>query len=359
MTSPYAALRQLRACLAGAPPADCDWLAVVKLANEALLTPQLAGALQDAPRLPHDVRAFLADVRGRNIERNRRLFDQLTEAVGLLNRAGIVPVLLKGAALWAGRPPGETSDRLLTDLDLLVRPDETPRARAALALHGYAVLAEKAGGEVHAVAEMARAQDVGAIDLHQRPPGPPGLADFPDFAAHLRRIDWGGVTAWLPAPAVSIFLTILHDQFHDGDYWRGGLDLRHLHDIAVLAARPEGVDWEHLWRLCGTALTRNAAAAELLAAHRLMGANLPPALIRRPMARFQHSRRMAQLRWPALRPLLIALGLTAEASNLIAHAIENRRGRRRVLGHAATEGGPGERLDRLRDIFTGPAAGKV
>lgn len=359
MTSPYTALGQLRACLTGRPPETVDWIAVIKLANEALLTPQLATALQTAPRLPDDARAFLAEVRGRNAERNRRLFDQLTEAVGALNRAGIEPTLLKGAALWAGRAAEEPFDRLLTDLDIMVRPDEAQRALAALTLHGFTVLNEREGHEVHALAELARPQDVGAIDLHQRPPGPPGLAEMADFADHRRQVSWNGVRAAIPSPAVTVFLTILHDQFHDGDYWRGGFDLRHLHDIALLASRREGVDWNHLLRLCGTKLTHNAAATELLAARRLMGAAVPRAVTDSPMVGFQHARRMGQFRWPALRPVLAAVGIVTEAPNIAAHALENRRGRRRVLGAAQGQTTAADRLDRLRHIFARPEAGKI
>lgn len=361
MTTPYAALGQLRACLAGSPPEPVDWIAVVKLANEALLTPQLAAALAAAPRLPDDVRAFLADVRSRNAERNRRLFDQLTEAVGVLNRAGIEPTLLKGAALWVSGPVDAPFERLLADIDLMVRPDEARRALAALTLHGFVVLAEHEGHEVHAFAELARPQDVGAIDLHQRPPGPPGLAESSDFARHRRTIAWNGVSAQVPSPAMSVFLTILHDQFHDGDYWRGGFDLRHLHDIAALAARPEGVDWDEVMALCGTGLARNAAATELLAARRLMGATVPRDLTRRPMVRFQHARRVGQFRWPALRPLLAAVGVLAEVPNLLAHGAENRRGRGRVLGPALAQAqsSPGDRAERLRHIFARPEAGKI
>lgn len=359
MTSPYAALGQLRACLAGDPPRAIDWIAVIKLANEALLTPQLAAALQTAPGLPDDARAFLAEVRGRNTERNRRLFGQLTEAVGALNRAGIEPTLLKGAALWAGRATNEPFDRLLTDLDVMVRPEETDRALTALTLHGFAVLDHREGREVHAVAELARPQDVGAVDLHQRPPGPPGLAEAANLAAHRRKVSWSGVSAGIPSPAMTVFLTILHDQFHDGDYWRGGFDLRHLHDIGLLAGRPEGVDWGHLLRLCGTKLTRNAVATELLAARRFMGAAVPRSLTDRPMVRFQHARRMGQFRWPALRLVLAAAGIASEAANLAAHALENRRGRRRVLGLAQHQGTAADRLDRLRHIFARPEAGKI
>src|SRR5688572_4161193 len=111
-----AALEALRDALRGAPPADADWLEVLRLANDALVTPQVhAAALRSGAleRLPAEVQTFTAEVFSRNRERNRRLFGQLVEAVGALNGAGIEPALLKGAAVWAslGRPEG--FDRML------------------------------------------------------------------------------------------------------------------------------------------------------------------------------------------------------------------------------------------------------
>lgn len=364
MTKAYDALSQLTACLHGAPAHTTDWLAVIKLANETLVTPQLAAELAVTPRnVPDDVRVFLGEVRERNTERNRRLFEQLTEAVGVLNRAGIEPTLLKGASLWATREPNEPYDRLLTDVDILVRPEQAARAVDALADYGFPILARYQGDDVHVVAELARPTDVGMIDLHQRAPGPPGLADSTDFVAHRRKVSWDGVNATVPSPALSVFLTVLHDQFHDGDYWRGSFDLRHLLDIALLAQRTEGVDWDHLFRLCETRLTHNAAATELLAARKIMGGDIPEHFINGPMVRLQHARRMAQFRWPHLRWVLAGLGLLLETPNLATHALENRRGRERVLGSDPVLGGGGgnpfERFERLRHVFAQPDAGKL
>ena len=45
----------------------------------------------------------------------------LCDALRALNAVGVVPVLLKGIALSASRP-GLELDRILTDIDLLIRP---------------------------------------------------------------------------------------------------------------------------------------------------------------------------------------------------------------------------------------------
>lgn len=345
MTSPYAALGQLKACLAGRPMKTTDWIAVVQLANEALLTPQLAASLQTASHLPDDARAYLAEVRGRNAERNRRLAEQLTEAVGVLNRAGIEPTLLEGAAFWARREPSETFDRRLDDLDILVRPGEAERALGALGLHGYAVLPPRPGQEGLALVELARPRDVGALLLHERPPG---LAATPDLTGHRRLAPWNGVAAWIPSPAALIAFGALRHRASDDVYWRGGFDLRRLHDIAVLTASREGVDWDHLAKLSREKPSRSALSADLLAAVRLMGAQVPAALADTPGGRFQQGRRIAQFRWPALRRILALFAMGMEIGDAFHHAVEGGKGRRDAQGLSAA------RLDRLGHIFSRP-----
>ena len=359
--SRHAALRALMAGLRGEPPPACDWMAVLRLANEALVTPQLHAALAASGAIeavPAEVRTFTAEVFERNRARNRRLLETLAEALGALNAAGIEPVLLKGAALWFAQGAPSPSDRLMNDLDLLVRPAEAERATAALSAADFRVHHAYAGPKVHVVAELARPTDVGFVDLHQRAPGPPGLAEAATAQALLRPVRWRGLRALAPEPAAQVFLLVLHDQFHDGDYWRGGFTLKHLLDIAALAGGPDPVDWERVSRLASTRLARHALEAELAAAAGLAGARVPAAL-RSRWGGLQHARHLAQFRWPGLIAPLAALAAVLEAPSLAAHRAADRRDREQLFGESRLSAGPGERLERLRYILDGLADGKI
>lgn len=351
------ALAQLTTCLRGALPPSPDWMAILDLANRSLVTAQLCSALStfsSERAIPDDVATFLNEVRSRNRRRNQLLFTQLSDALRALNSAGIEPVLLKGAALWAGLPADEF-DRILTDIDLLVRPEDVDRAIAALQAAGFPLAARYPGNDVHVVAELARPTDVGFIDLHQRPPGPPGLAEITDLDEHCHQVDLQGSSAKRPEPALQIFFLVLHDQFHDGDYWRGGLDLRHLFDITQLSTGTPAVDWRLLQGLCRTQLVRNALDAQLLAAQRLAGARIPDHIARRRWAAAQHQRHLWQFAHPRLMMPLAVAGLISEWRNLLAHRAENRAGRQRVLGTAAfRKGDPSRGLSRFKRILSSP-----
>lgn len=355
-----AALRDLSLALRGAPDPAADWMGVLAMANQALATPQIHAAALAADTLddlPDEVRTFTADVFARNRARNARLFEQLHDAVAALNGAGIEPVLLKGCALWAalGRP--DHFDRLTGDLDLLVRPAEAPRAAAALRMAGFDQVSAYAGPAVHVVAEFGRPQDVGFVDLHQRPPGPPALAEIEDLEARCQSCEWRGLRAKVPDPAAQVFFLVLHDQFHEAGYWRGGLALRHLTDIALLSHGPAGVDWADVDRLAATRLARRALRAELAAAVRIAGANVPPAAWADPWTRLQAARHTAQFLWPATRLPLAGLAMLAELPALIAHRRADAAGRARMFGRQPIS--LAERLQRLTELVRPPQAGRL
>lgn len=347
-------LRALCAGLRGELDPATDWMALIGAANRAFVTPSLCASLEASgalSRAPEDAVAFLQEVRARSQERNRRLRTMVVEAAAALNRVGVEPVLLKGMAAWATCGPDQPFERMMSDVDLLVRPAEAGQALAALREAGFAVLSQQEGPAVHVVAELGRPQDVGLIDLHQRPPGPPAMAAIPDLARAPLFTAWGPRLR-LPSPTLQVYFLCLHDQMHDGDFWRGGFDLRHLLDIAALAQSPQ-IDWLMLDALIPTRLLRNAICAQLTAARRLAGAKIPERFAGAWVSQLHHRRHMAQHLHPRWALPLAAFGAALEAGNLASHRAKNRAGRRRLLGAAAEERlGLGRRAERLRQIMT-------
>ena len=303
--------------LHGRAPEAPDWMTLVEAANHALVTPALRRALA-AEDIPEDVAAFMDLVAARNDERNARLRGLMLDATVVLNAAGVTPIYLKGMAVWAAcSPQADSYPRMMSDVDLLVRPDEAERALEALTAGGFKIL-ERHAPHRHEVADLWREGDVGVLDLHRRPPGPPALGALFDREAGTRAAPWPG-EARIPSPTHQVYLVCLHDMFHDGGFWRGGFDVRHLCDIADLARHPEGVDWDLLRSLLRTKLQRNAVLSQLVAAHRIAAAPVPGGMLRRIIPRLHHRRHEAQHLRPALELPLALLGIGLEGLNLRQH----------------------------------------
>ena len=295
----------LLGALRGELPAVRLWTAVIELANRSWLTPALLSAFAASGRLgelPADVREYLNFIHDRNRERNLRLRSQLQEAVAALNRAGLRPILLKGAVMLFTAPETAIGNRMMSDLDLLVEESDRTAAEAALALLGY----RQAAG-LHGV---WRPQDAGMLELHACA-GVVAECGSGRAAAQLFERCQDGATALLPSPTLRALNLIEHDQIKEGDYWRGCIDLRHLRDLAELSAMPGGIDWAYLRAALPGRLQRNALETQALTLHGLFGVPVPETMRRRLVPRLQHWRRMAQIRHPTLAAPLHFAGATA------------------------------------------------
>ena len=225
----------------------------------------------------------------------------------------------------------------------------------ALSAAGFNILRRQPEPAAHVAAELARPGDVGYLDLHQRPPGPPGLADNPSLGRRCSRVRIEGGWAHLPDPAAQILHLVLHDQFHDGGYWRGGFDLRHLLDIARLAPALSTSDRAWLDAACGGRLARAALEAQMFSAAALFGA-APPASSH---AARTYRRWRLQHAYPALRIPLAAAALALEWRDVAEHRTADRQWRMRVWGSpAVTPFAPFRRLERLLQIVS-LAPGKI
>jgi len=320
--SRHRALPALADCLAGGRPESVDWDAVIGLANDSLTITALAAAVQRSSTthgpVPDDVRRYLDVILERNRTRNSRLLNELTEAVRSLNASGIVPAVMKGAAILLAQRHEEIGDRLLTDIDLIVPPDDMSRAIDALKRIGYEIMV---GGEMgswpgdprfHLPTVLSRPGDAGSIDLQCRPKGPNAFSDPQMLFAKSTRVDLNGATLAIPSPSAQIAYLLLHDQFQDGDYFRGLIDMRHLFDIAVIVRRAPDVDWRGLRAMFLAGYERNAVDTQLLTAKWLFGVRCEwePRCSR--LARLQLKRRRTQLRWAFLWQALTVMSLLLE-----------------------------------------------
>jgi len=290
-------LRTVVAAVSGNPPPQADWMELLTAANNALVTATMAERLRESgvlESLPDDVQEFLQAVFESAVERNRRMLEQLTEAVGHLNRVGVRPLLIKGAAI-------------LADLDLLVRSSELADVVAALEAIGYAP-DQEAGRAVSATA-LSRPKDTGAIDLHDEYHTARLRFDFESLQRGATQVRLGEGEAWLPSPTMQLVVLVAHDQLRDRDYWRGYVDIRHLFDAASIVGSAEGVDWGLLESLFPAGVPRAALRTYCRTLHGLLGTPVPGALRRGWRSGLQYRRRLLQARWPGI--VLPATALSA------------------------------------------------
>ncbi|GMO21811.1 nucleotidyltransferase family protein [Bradyrhizobium sp. TM233] len=327
-----AALTSLCNCLRGMPPGDVEWTSVIGLANQTLTTPALIDFVDKfAPILSEDVCGYIRQIHRRNVLRNNRLVAQLEEAVVAMNGLGITPIMLKGASTLATAPEERRGVRLMSDLDIMVMPDEARMAVSALCGIGYAIDYETPPESQRWHVELNRSQDVGTIDLQRAAPGPAYLYQSLGHPLnHCIPAPLGRGRVYIPTPTYRALMLIIHDQFQDYGYWLGDLDLRHLVELRDISNSAEGLDWKELTSLVSGALMKNAVETQLFALAELLGVEIPQELRSRLIPRLQFMRQLMQARFPATRvPFLAMMMLDLGNYRKVAHDTIQPAARRR------------------------------
>lgn len=223
---------------------DFPWPGLLEIANRTYLAPALYIALVERAQaeLPADVRSYLTMLAQLNSIRNKRLKSQAHELITALNESGVVPLLLKGAAVLFSSSNAPESGRMVTDLDILVRRDEAPAALMVLQRLGYRLLLGR-GTSSHTLGDFARERDVGAVDLHIELITTHVLFPAADALARSPRRQIDGLQVQLLPASDQVLHLLLHDLVQDQGFHDGRLNFRHLHELAMLMRGVEPIHW--------------------------------------------------------------------------------------------------------------------
>jgi hypothetical protein len=274
---------------------DFPWNELLEVANRAFLTPALCVSLSHeslSSAVPDSVASYLAELSRLNRVRNGRLRQQLAELVAALNERGVTPLLLKGAGVLFARDDSYALSRMVTDLDILVAPDQGAAALAVLAERGYRSMSDRAP-PTHTLGDFVRPQDVGAVDLHVALLTEPALLPLDDVMVRATDHAVGGLHVRLLSPTDRALHLLLHDLIQDHGLHDGRLNIRHLHEFAVLAAGAR-IDWPALRAHLARHRLQAALDLWLLASGEFFGTR--PALSGRPSLRARLLFRLALLR---------------------------------------------------------------
>ena len=220
-----------------------DWERVVGHASAQFVLPALAAALKDLAltgELDEELGAFLDAVHAANAERNGELRAELAAALGVLNRAGIEPVLLKGAIRLADGLYPDDGWRMLQDLDVLV-----PKASLAKAIRAFEAAGYAACGSA---GEVRRRGGPCQIDLHTElfsTPRQGRLLPAEELLGQGQLVAFGDGRARIPSVEHQLVHLIGHGQIRHFGHAFGRIALRNrLEAAALLQSGREPIDWQ-------------------------------------------------------------------------------------------------------------------
>ena len=249
----------LYACLRGDDPAveafcgalamdDGAWAEVVGEAERCQLLPLLHSCLRRHPnRVPGWTIEKIAQAHLRSYAHNLNLNENLTELLGAFKEADLPLVLLKGSAQLNNAKALE-SGRPTSDLDLLVRDQDQPRAVAVLEDMGYQSLVHHdtiAALEGKATTLMSRQRRT-IVDLHTQLFRPiPFTVDMDALWGETIPVTVGDEPTLTLRPERTLLYMALHYSWFHGY----SLGMKWLYDIALVVESCNGqFDWQGFLR---------------------------------------------------------------------------------------------------------------
>jgi hypothetical protein len=291
--SAVADLRRLLSC------GRIDWITVVDIANRHCVSPALWLALGRkalADTLPADLQDYLAMIHNLNCQRNRLIREQAFEAVSVLKRQGLCPILMKGgiSLFEDGVDDGRC---MMADIDMLVQENELAAATAALRSLGYCLLSAPPS---HAHAwTFHRPMSLATIDLH-RHVGPQRDLLTP-MAARDAAVPLAGNGDTLQGlnPTHRAQLLLMTFGIFERHYRDGHIPLKGLHDLAALGNRHgDKIDWEAIAKKAELHRFSAPAHAFLELAHCILAVPAPVSLRETAASRRYLRRCLLQLALP-------------------------------------------------------------
>lgn len=215
-----------------------SWERVLSHAGAEYVLPAFAAALRDLGligALDRELRAFLEAVHAANMERNDEIRIELEAAVGVLNRAGIEPVLLKGAIRLVDGLYPDHGWRMLRDIDLLIPPSRLADVIRAFEKVGYVRL--NSSGK-----EIQRREGLVQIDLHDEVFA--RLLPATEIIAASRSAALGSSRVRLPSIEHQLVHLIGHCQIRHRGHACGRIGWRdRLEAAALVSWGHQNVDW--------------------------------------------------------------------------------------------------------------------
>jgi hypothetical protein len=212
---------------------------VLRVAEQHQLLPALRSALAG-----DDADPALADLRAghlRNLARNLALAAQANELLAAFDAAGIPAAPLKGVDTLLQEVYADWGARTMADIDVLVDPAAGDPASAVLTELGYEPSSEELPGHHHLTPMMAPGR-VGVVEVHTglQDRDTPAFIDAREVLGRAVPVD-GRPGRRLDRTDAATHL-VDHAQ-HAAARHRVVLDIRALHETALVIERVPDVDW--------------------------------------------------------------------------------------------------------------------
>jgi hypothetical protein len=190
--------------------------------------------------LPSEVSQLLTDIYTSNKSRNTAILKQINEINKTLEQKNIFPVYLKGCAHLLDNLYSDIGERMIRDIDFLVKEDDFIEAGQVLMELGYKKQFEqvKHWSEYIHFPAIYRDDYPAAVEIHRLPTGGKYLHLFsPDFGFNQLKKISSEENCFVQSDEHQFILNVIHSQRSHSGYLLKKSYLRDMYDLYLLSQR--------------------------------------------------------------------------------------------------------------------------
>ena len=128
------------------PASQKFWDELIKLGSGHLILPAIYGSIKRKKLnslIPEDLMSFLKEIYFLNKNRNKAILKQINFLNNIFKNNDIEHVFLKGSAILILKPFDAISERMIGDIDVLIKKEDLLKAQSILGINGFSSKKEK------------------------------------------------------------------------------------------------------------------------------------------------------------------------------------------------------------------------
>lgn len=222
-----------------------DWQRFVELCNGHLILPlvYLKFRSYDLLRhLPEELATHLEDIFELNYHRNKQILQQLDAITRTLNKHGVEPLFLKGAAYLLDGLYSNIGERILSDIDFLVQEKDYLLSAKLLENEGYEMV-EPFSGDIATEKHYPRLYHpdyISIVEIHRLPVKKDYQHWFNTGLIETEKKPVGSLSGcYVPSDNHKIVHNFIHSQLANEGYLYGTVSFRDLYDLYLLSKRTD------------------------------------------------------------------------------------------------------------------------
>lgn len=220
-----------------------DWNRFAAMCSSHLVTPAIylnfrdSGLIHD---LPAELTEYLKEIFELNLKRNTHILSEMGFIISQLNHNGIEPVFIKGAGNLIDGLYSDPGERIMGDIDFLVKEEEYLQTARILESQGYKKPADFVFevDDLKHYPRLSHDDKVASVEIHRLPVIEKQNSWFNQnlIRSELKKPEkYGGCSVL--SDKHKFIINFIHSQYSDLGKKTGIISLRNVHDVLLISQR--------------------------------------------------------------------------------------------------------------------------